>query len=58
MKSTHILIALTALFSLSLVACGSAGIGSFDVTEESSEAVITGGSGSPLGDFLPVNNSK
>jgi|GEM_PF-2261663 hypothetical protein len=56
MKSKHVLLALAIIASLSLLACGSAGIGSFDVTEESSEAVITGGGGSPLGDLLPVNN--
>ena len=56
MKSKHVLLALAIIASLSLLACGSAGIGSFDVTEESSEAVITGGGGSPLGDLLPLNN--
>jgi len=56
MKSTHLIITAAALLALSLAACGSAGIGSFDITEESSEAVIMGGTSSPFGDLLPVDN--
>ena len=44
-----------AIVIATLTACGSAGIGSFDITEESTEATITGGAENPL-DLLPVDN--
>ena len=53
MKKLHL--ASFAIVIATLTACGSAGIGSFDITEESTEATITGGAENPL-DLLPVDN--